>query len=108
MSVGGGPSAHATVAPGRTWRPRRGRGEAGVTDDEDGPVVCPVCGADFEAVATHDEGVMVTLRDSEAFDRLCFQPVAGESAPLVRFFQHTAEQAGTDSDRPGSAGGRIP
>jgi hypothetical protein len=75
-------------------------------DTADEPVVCPVCGADFEAASTHDEGVMVQLRDSDQFDRLCFQPVDGEATAQLRFFQHTASQAGTD--QPGGAGGRIP
>jgi hypothetical protein len=77
-----------------------------MSDIDSVPVVCPVCGADFGAVSVHDEGVMVRLRDSDEFDRLCFQPVEGEDAPLLRFFQHTPAQAGTD--QPGSAGGRIP
>jgi len=72
----------------------------------DEPVVCPVCGSDFESISVHDEGVMVNLLDNEAFRRVCFQPVAGDEAPLVRFFHHTHEQAGTDP--PGSAGGRVP
>lgn len=77
-----------------------------MSNREDGPVRCPVCGAAFEAVSTHEEGVMVQLRDSDQFDRLCFQPVEGDAVSLLRFFQHTAGQAGTDE--PGSAGGRIP
>ncbi len=77
-----------------------------MSNTEDEPVRCPVCGAAFEAVSTHDEGMMVQLRDSDQFDRLCFQPVEGEDRPLLRFFQHTAAQAGTGE--PGSAGSRIP
>ncbi|MFC7028147.1 hypothetical protein ACFQJ5_12010 [Halomicroarcula sp. GCM10025324] len=81
----------------------RQTGESG----RDGPVRCPVCGADFESVSVHDEGLMVNLLDNERFRRVCFQPVSDDDgAPLVRFFHHTHEQAGTAS--PGEVGGRVP
>ena len=70
------------------------------------PVICPVCGTDFESVSVHDEGVMVNLLDNDRYQRVCFQPVSDDETPLLRFFHHTHEQAGTDP--PGSAGGRIP
>lgn len=71
------------------------------------PVICPVCGAEFESVSVHDEGLMVTMRDNDRYQRVCLEPVSDDTgAPLVRFFHHTHEQAGTD--QPGSAGGRIP
>jgi len=71
------------------------------------PVVCPVCGADFESVSVHDEGLMVNMRDNDRYQRVCLEPVSDEGGtPLIRFFHHTHEQAGTDA--PGSAGGRIP
>ncbi|WP_254274214.1 hypothetical protein [Halomicroarcula marina] len=73
----------------------------------DAPVICPVCGTDFESVSLHDEGVMVNLLDNERFQRVCFEPVRDdEGTPLLRFFHHTHDQAGTAP--PGSAGGRIP
>ena len=76
-------------------------------DDESGPVRCPVCGADFESVSVHDEGLMVNLVDNDRFRRVCFQPVSDEEGtPLVRFFHHTHEQAGTGER--GTVGGRVP
>ena len=73
----------------------------------DGPVRCPVCGADVESVSVHDEGLMVNLLENERFRRVCFQPVSdGDGTPLVRFFHHTHEQAGTV--QPGTVGGRVP
>jgi len=82
--------------------------DAGDPDSSDnGPVICPVCGADFESATLHDAGLMVNLRTSDRFERVCFQPVSAEDgAPLVRFFQHTHEEVATDE--PGTAGGRIP
>jgi hypothetical protein len=75
--------------------------------DSDGPVICPVCGADFESASLHDEGLMVTMRDNDRYSRACFQPVSDDEAtPMVRLFHHTHEQTG--SDQPGTAGGRIP
>lgn len=76
-------------------------------EGEDGPVVCPVCGADFESVSLHDEGLMVNLLDNDRFRRVCFQPLSDDDGtPLIRFFHHTHEQSGTD--QPGTAGGRVP
>jgi len=75
------------------------------TDPED-PVICPVCGADFEAVSVHDEGLMVNMRDNDRYRRVCLEPVSDDGTALIRFFHHTHEQAGTD--QPGTAGGRIP
>jgi hypothetical protein len=75
--------------------------------ESDGPVRCPVCGAGFESVSVHDEGLMVNLLDNERFRRVCFQPVSDDGGtPLVRFFHHTHEQAGTG--QPGTRGGRVP
>lgn len=74
---------------------------------ETGPVRCPVCGADFESVSVHDEGLMVNLVDNERFRRVCLQPISDEDGtPLVRFFHHTHDQAGTGE--PGTVGGRVP
>ena len=71
------------------------------------PVICPVCGAAFDSLSVHDEGVMVNLLDNDRYHRVCFQPVSDdEDTPLLRFFHHTHDQAGTDE--PGTAGGRIP
>jgi len=70
------------------------------------PVICPVCGADFESVSVHDEGLMVNMRDNDRYQRVCLEPITDGGTALVRFFHHTHEQAGTD--QPGSAGGRIP
>jgi len=78
-------------------------------DDADGPaapVVCPVCGTDFESVSVHDEGLMVNMRDNDRYQRVCLEPVGDGDAPCIRFFHHTHEQAGTD--QPGTAGDRIP
>ena len=80
--------------------------DRGGTTDADSPVVCPVCGTDFESVSAHDEGVMVNLLDNDRYQRVCFQPLSDDGAALVRFFHHTHEQAGTDA--PGTAGGRVP
>lgn len=74
-------------------------------DSHEGPVVCPVCGADFEAVSVHDEGVMVNLVADDRFERVCLQPLSDDGTPLLRFFQHARDR---NSDRPGTAGGRIP
>jgi len=71
-----------------------------------GPVICPVCGAGFESVSVHDEGLMVNMRDNDRYQRVCLEPVSDDGTALIRFFHHTHEQAGTDE--PGSAGGRIP
>lgn len=79
------------------------RDDAGAADE---PVVCPVCGADFESVSVHDEGVMVNLLDNERFHRVCFQPVDDGDVAVLRFFHHTHDQAGIDE--PGSPGGRVP
>ncbi|MDS0276869.1 hypothetical protein NDI85_03620 [Halomicroarcula sp. S1AR25-4] len=78
-----------------------------MSDDADGPVICPICGADFESVSLHEEGLMVKLRDDERFRRACFQPVSDdEGTPLIRFFHHTHEQS--DSGESGTVGGRVP
>lgn len=77
---------------------------AGTGSEE--PVICPVCGTDFESVSVHDEGVMVNLLDNDRYQRVCFQPVSDDDTPLLRFFHHTHEQTGTGG--PGSAGGRVP
>lgn len=79
---------------------------AATSDGADDPVICPVCGTDFESVSVHDEGVMVNLLDNDRFQRVCFQPFSDDGTPLLRFFHHTCEQAGTDE--PGSPGGRVP
>jgi hypothetical protein len=77
------------------------------TNDQQGPVRCPVCGADFESVSVHDEGLLVNLLDNERFRRVCFEPVSDEDGtPLVRFFHHTHEQA--ETGEPGTVGGRVP
>ena len=79
----------------------------GTTDSgSDGPVLCPVCGADFESVSVHDEGLLVNMRDNDRYRRVCLEPVSDDGTPSIRFFHHTHEQAGTD--RPGAAGGRVP
>ena len=80
----------------------RATGDEGPTE----PVICTVCGAAFESVSVHDEGLMVNMRDNDRYQRVCLEPVGDGDTPLIRFFHHTHEQAGTD--QPGSAGGRIP
>jgi hypothetical protein len=75
-------------------------------EDAGDPVICPVCGTDFESVSVHDEGVMVNLLDKDQFQRVCFQPFSDDGTALLRFFHHSHDQAGRDE--PGSAGGRIP
>ncbi|WP_236039227.1 DUF2225 domain-containing protein [Haloarcula salinisoli] len=70
------------------------------------PVICPVCGTDFETVSVHDEGLMVNMRDNDRYQRVCLEPVSDDGTALIRFFHHTHEQTGTD--QPGTAGGRIP
>jgi len=62
----------------------------------DPPAVCPVCETDYDSVSVHDSGLMVNLLDNERYRRVCFEPVAGDDEPLVRFYHHTHEQAGTD------------
>ncbi|MDS0281691.1 hypothetical protein [Haloarcula onubensis] len=79
-----------------------GQGEA----DADEPVICPVCGAAFDSVSVHDEGLMVNMRDNDRYQRVCLEPVSDDGVACIRFFHHTHEQAG--SDQAGSAGGRIP
>ena len=82
--------------------PDRATGDEGPAE----PVICPVCGAAFESVSVHDEGLMVNMRDNDRYQRVCLEPVGDGDAPRIRFFHHTHEQVGTD--QPGSAGGRIP
>ena len=83
-----------------------GDDRAAERDDPAEPVICPVCGADFESVSLHDEGLMVNMRENDRYRRVCLEPVGDGNTPCIRFFHHTHEQVGTDS--PGSAGGRIP
>ncbi|WP_277541009.1 hypothetical protein [Haloarcula laminariae] len=83
-----------------------GDGSATDADGPAEPVVCPVCGAGFESVSAHDEGLMVNMRDNDRYQRVCLEPVSDDGTALIRFFHHTHEQAG--SDGPGSPGGRIP
>lgn len=74
---------------------------------EDTPVVCPICGATFESVSVHDEGLLVNLSDAETFRRVCVEPIADEAGtPLVRLFQHS--KAASSGGQQGDPGGRIP
>jgi hypothetical protein len=67
-------------------------------EPDDAPAVCPVCETAYGPVSVHDQGLIVNLLDNERYRRVCFEPVAGENGdPLVRFYHHTHEQAGTDA-----------
>lgn len=71
------------------------------------PVICPICGTDFERVSTHDEGLLVNLDGDEQFRRVCVQPLNDETGTaLVRLFQHGHEDS--SGGQPGTPGGRIP
>jgi hypothetical protein len=66
----------------------------------DAPPRCPVCGADYDSVSAHDDGLLVNLLDNERYRRVCFDPVAGDSAPLVYFYHHTHEQVSDGENAP--------
>jgi hypothetical protein len=66
---------------------------------ENAPASCPVCGDAYDSVSEHDAGLMVNLLDNERYRRVCFDPVAVDGEPRVRFYHHTHEQ--TDEDRRG-------
>ncbi|MFB6080831.1 MAG: hypothetical protein ABEJ81_07530 [Haloferacaceae archaeon] len=59
---------------------------------DDPPTVCPVCGATYDAVSVHEEGLMVNLRESERFRRACVSPVERGGVPAVEFYHHTHAQ----------------
>ncbi|MBB6645262.1 hypothetical protein [Halobellus ruber] len=63
---------------------------------DDAPEHCPVCGDAYGSVSEHDAGLMVNLRDNERYRRVCFDPVAVDGEPRVRFYHHTHDQAGGD------------
>jgi hypothetical protein len=64
---------------------------------DDADPACPVCGAAYESVSTHDSGLLVNLLDNERYRRVCFEPFADESGePLIRFFHHTHAQTALD------------
>lgn len=84
-------------------RERDDRPGNGGDTDADRPVVCPVCGADFESVSVHDEGVMVNLLDNDRFQRVCFQPVSDDEGPRWSAFSITH----TNRPEPGSPARRA-
>ncbi len=64
---------------------------------DDPPATCPVCETAYDSVSVHDSGLMVNLLDNERYQRVCFEPTSdgGGRTPLLRFYHHTHEQAGT-------------
>ena len=59
---------------------------------DDAPPTCPVCGVAYDSVSEHDAGLMVNLLDNDAYRRVCFDPVAVDGRPHVRFYHHTHGQ----------------
>ena len=68
----------------------------------DAPDVCPVCETPFDSVSRHDAGLLVNLLDNERYRRVCFEPVSYDGIAHVRFYHHTHEQVGSESDGSGS------
>jgi len=65
---------------------------------DDAAATCPVCGDAYDSVSEHDAGLMVNLLDNERYRRVCFDPVAADGDPRVRFYHHTHEQtSGADT-----------
>ncbi|GAB7093264.1 hypothetical protein JCM30237_04160 [Halolamina litorea] len=64
---------------------------------DDAPDDCPVCGAPYDSVSRHADGLMVSLRETERYARVCFDPVTvvTDDGPQGRidFYHHTHEQA---------------
>lgn len=64
---------------------------------DDVPECCPVCGAAYDSVSRHADGLMVSLQSTERYARVCFEPVTvdGADGPTARidFYHHTHEQA---------------
>ena len=64
---------------------------------DNAPAVCPVCGAPYDSVSRHDDGVMVSLQETERYARVCFDPVPVEvedaTEARMDFYHHTHEQA---------------
>lgn len=59
----------------------------------DPPASCPVCGAAYESVSVHDEGLTVGLEDNERYRRVCFDPAEHDGTPVIEFYHHTHEQS---------------
>jgi hypothetical protein len=59
---------------------------------DDPPAVCPVCGAAYDSVSVHEEGLMVNLRETERYRRACLAPVEREDEPAAEFYHHTHAQ----------------
>ena len=75
---------------------------------DDAPADCPVCGDGYDSVSEHDAGLMVNLTDNKRYRRVCFDPVAVDGDPRVRFYHHTHDQTidgdgGSDPIPPESA-----
>ena len=66
----------------------------------DAPQECPACGAAYDSVSRHADGLMVALRATKRYGRVCFQPVtvAGTDGTDARidFYHHTHEQCGSE------------
>jgi hypothetical protein len=64
---------------------------------DDAPAACPVCGAAYDSVSRHADGVMVSLQETERYARVCFDPVTveddGQAQGRMDFYHHTHEQA---------------
>ncbi|MFB6157354.1 MAG: hypothetical protein ABEJ34_05890 [Haloferacaceae archaeon] len=59
---------------------------------DDPPSVCPVCEAAYDTVSVHHDGLMVNLRESERYRRVCLEPVEHESEAAAEFYHHTHAQ----------------
>lgn len=73
------------------------------------PERCPICETAYDSVSVHEDGVAVNLVENEQFRRVCFEPIDDGSGPLLRFYHHSHEQAGTiPPGERGSPGDRVP
>lgn len=55
----------------------------------DAPSNCPVCGRVYDVVTRHRSGLMVSLRENERYERVCFEPVSVDGEARLDFYHHT-------------------
>lgn len=60
------------------------------------PDVCPVCGAAYDSVSRHGDGLLINLRENGRYGRVCVDPVAADGEARVQFYHHTHEQTGPE------------
>lgn len=66
---------------------------------KDAPAVCGTCGAAYDSVSEHDDGLLVNLHDNERYQRVCFEPTERGGTSVVRFYHHTRTSVVSDIDR---------